>query len=252
MSEEVVKNTKKLSKSDITFYRLVLLFVYAIVSLIGINVIAKNEIACRPVLDSWIFKVFALLVFALCVFAIVKKIGEDKTIRLNAIAKVAAPVFFMFALYTNLNMGYLKTEIVIIATVLLSFVDIVYPKSFYFVSLFYTIEFAAIYYVRYNSSSKIVDQILAYISYPISIIIPVCFIVLAVLLLKGTQIKKLKSLYVQKKNQKMFNYVLLVTGIFALVCAILVMVLPVVYVVMPYVLLGGYILMGVVGTVKII
>ena len=251
MSDVEVKNTKKLSKNDTVFYRLLLLFVYAVVSLVGINIVLKYEIDCRKVFSSIFFIIGALLVFAFCVFVIIKKFGENNIIRWNSIAKVVAPVFLMLAIYTNIDHGNFKTEIVIIASVILGFIFIVYPKAFYFVSIAMVVEYFSVYYVN-HSSTHVIDKILNVLSYPIAILVPVCAIVLGILLTKGKLDKVKKILNISKKNAKLFNIMIIVLGGISLVCALLAIFLPVTMVVLSYVLLGVYILAGVIGTIKLI
>lgn len=244
------KIKKSLPKNDITFYRLVVLFVYAIVAIIGINLIRENEVACRKVFSSIYFIIGMAILFVACIFVIIMKYFANKVIRLNSIAKVLAPLFFMMSIYTNINNANYKTEIVIIATIVLAFVLIVYPKNYFSVSLVVAIEYFSIYCIT-NSSSKLIDQIFYYIAYPASIIAP-CLVILVLILGKNKKELKIGKSVIEIGNNKLVNIAALVLMILCIIAALLVIFLPVTFGVVSIALLAVFILIGVICTIKML
>lgn len=250
MNENETKEKKVLSKNDTMFYRLLVLFVYAIISIIGINTIRTYEINCRKVFSSWIFIAGMIILFLACLYVIIKKIGSDKLIRLNTIAKVCAPITVMFALYTSINNANLKTEYVIIATIVLAFVMIVYPKNFFNVAIAVAIEYFAMYCIYY-ASPNVVDKIFFYISYPVSILVPLCVIALVLIGMNKKELS-LGKINIEVGDNKLFKLLTVVLMAICIISAILTIFVPVTYAVVHIVLLASFIIVGVICTIKLI
>ena len=128
------------------------------------------------------------ILFVACIVVILKKVLADKVIRLNSIAKVLAPLFFMLAVYTHITNANYKTEIVVIASIVLAFVMIVYPKNYFALSLIVAIEYFALYFI-YNTSSYVIDKILYYASYPISLGLQILALIVLIIAKNNKQIK---------------------------------------------------------------
>ena len=248
-------NSSTLKRRDIVFYRLLVLFAYAILSIVGVNLLKQNYNVkdLFMVLNSVYFKIGMLVLFIAAIAVVVMRIGKDRVIRLYVIAGLLAPLFFVVGIYTNVTNASLKALCVVIASIVVGFVYIVFSKKFFFYTLFVTLDYFALYYLyRGIDPNRIVDVIIQIVSYPIAFIIPVVGIVLSVFSLLGKELKIGKLELVDKNSNKLTTIMCLVLSVVLLVAAILSFIVPILYTVLWYVLLIVIVVVGIVCIIKLL
>lgn len=173
-------NKTEISREDAALYRLFAIIAFAIAGFAGLIAIGENEGRLWNVLSSVWFKVIMLVLLAASIAAFVlERIGklklDLKIFTVGGLCEFFAPLFLMFASYSEMTSANTKCKIALVAVIFIAFIANVYPKSYAIFSTVAAFSAMFMYYLGKDFglfSGKLLDMIIKVAAYPMAFIIP--------------------------------------------------------------------------------
>ena len=250
---------KKMPKEDIALYRLLAIIVFGIAVFVFACFIGDSGM--WNFFSSVAVKIILIALFAVALFFMIRGIvvgnPDNRLFTVGGVCAVLLPALMVLAFYhfTSTGRGDLL-KIVAVASTVVAFVKVVYPKNYFFVSLASALAFAAMFFMKLpNVSSKyFMNTVYKILAYPMGIVVPACVLVLMFLAKKNKGKLKLgKILKIEMtKTTPITFWCTFVLMALAIVGTALLIFVPSIYLIVMGVYLGVFIIVGVICTIKLV
>ena len=205
---------KKMPKEDIALYRLLAIIVFGIAVFVFSCFIGDSGM--WNFFSSVAVKIILIALFAVALFFTIRGIvvgnPDNRLFTVGGVCAVLLPALMVLAFYhfTSTGRGDLL-KIVAVASTVVAFVKVVYPKNYFFVSLASALAFAAMFFMKLpNVSSKyFMNTVYKILAYPMGIVVPACVLVLMFLAKKNKGKLKLGKILkiAYKQDKAMFCFI---------------------------------------------
>jgi|GEM_PF-1047213 hypothetical protein len=258
-SNEIRKGKEDIQlKNNAIVNRMMAMFVLATVAVVALLMIKKNGGATeRAFVLDWLiyFKIAGgvLLAGAIAFFAFRRKKGVDESLKVfssTALLIIAIIVFSVFMLYQYF--GNTAMVVLVIASLVLSFVYNFYQKDYYYYSIFTVAAVLFMYFLRSGISGIIWKNILYFISCGLIFIVPIgiCLILMRVKSNNG-KLKLGKNINITMKPSYLY-YPFFVGAIIAVIGGLVGLIFASYLIYIMVAQLAAYLLFGIIYTIKMI
>lgn len=254
------ENRPSIPKEDAALYRLFAIIAFAVAGFAWLIAIGKHEGKYFDLFASVWFKAGMLVLFAasaaVIVLSLLGRIKNNGSIfSLAGICAVAAPVFLIFASYTEMTNANIKSKILFIAVIFIAFIANVYPKNHARFSAAVMVCAASMYYLGHywaKFSGRLFDQLAKAASYPAAFIIPAALLVILFIAKKNGGTFKVKGKKLFSINDKTVFWGMVTISAAAIVFSAIILILPISF--LPLMIAFGaiYIVLGIICTIKIL
>lgn len=249
MNEKNTKNKKndvKMSAEDIQLYRLFCIFGVAILGFAALRMISYGTFFEILGVGRWI--ALALLVLTIggyIYLRFVKKIDEsDKVITTTGIAYFLIPIFTLLACFRAMEQPMFKCQVAFGFVALFATIYNIYKKEFKTISAVTFVSLMALYYASTPLYTWL-EKTLNVVSKGIIFVLPIVMILLSLPAIRA-------KLGLQDVSDKFNTWISIIMYAVILVCALVVTLVPALFLYMMIALLAIYVVVGIVCTIRLI
>ena len=262
MTDKKLKNKQNpdvMSEEDIQLYRLFMIFGAAILGFAGLRLVPEKTLYdVLGGIGKWI--VLALFVVATAAFIYIrciKKLDESKNvITSTGVAYFLLPVLFMLATYFSFDKANLKFQLFFALLSVFAVIYNIYKREFKNITALTFACAIGLYYAAhpvYSVAYSWIEIAVAALSGAIMIAAPVFVITLLIFALSQKNgVIRFKGHKVYELPSRFAGIATLVMGIVLLLAAVTLMVVPAAFTYVMISVLGCYVVLGIVCTIKLI
>lgn len=255
-NDKTMKNNS-IPKEDISLYRLFAIIIFAIIGFIGLGYVGNNEgfLINYGFARPWCIALMSVLFVASAVTAVIlhsKKIGAQAIFPLFGILSIAAPVFFVFALFSEMSSPSVKARVAFLIIVFIAFVKNIYPMSYYRALYVFSACGVSLYYLSTSAKSAyLLDYALKILSYPVAFLLPIAVIVMFITAKKnGGSFRLFGKSVLRLSNTTRFIGMITVMAI-AVIAAALIILIPSLFIISIIVYLASFLVFGIICTIQL-
>ena len=262
MTDKKLKNKQNpevMSAEDIQLYRLFMIFGAAILGFAGLRLVPER-IFTRMLSGAgqWIAAaVFVLATAAYVYIRFVKKLDESgKLITSTGVAYFLLPVLFMLATYVSFDKANFKFQLFFALLSIFAVIYNIYKREFKNITAVTFICAIGLYYAAnpvYSMAYSWIEIAVAALSEALMIALPVFVIALLICALTHKNgVLRFKGHKVYELPSRFGGVLALIMSILLLVAAVVLMIVPAVFTYVMLSVLVGYVIVGIVCTIRLI
>ncbi len=249
MNEKNTKNKKndvRMTAEDIQLYRLFCIFGVAILGFAALRLISYGTFFNILGVGRWIALALLILTIGGYIYLrFVKKIDEsEKVITSTGVAYFLIPIFFLLASFRAMEQPMFKCQVAFGFVALFATIYNIYKKEFRTISAVTFISLMALYYASTPLYSWL-EKTLNVVSKGVIFLLPIAMILLALPTVRA-------KLGLSNMSDKFHMWLSIIMYAVILVCALVVMIVPALFLYMMIALLAVYVVVGIVCTIRLI